>query len=773
MNLPPPIKLGLPPKFSSWRKGQSSSVLWLIDCAKRFPTLNAPVGSGKSLTYAAYLRLTGGRAVILTSTKSLQDQLAADFSSLGFVDVRGQSNYPCPIEPGETVDLGPCHAGYACDLKRGGCPYYDAQRIAYSSEVTITNYSWWLYHNKVGEPYPAIDTLILDEAHAAPDELADFLSCTISKAQIRTFLSNYEPPITKGWRLWAKDQAVKLEGEIEGSWKPRARSNKSARRELRSARMLLLRLQSLSQATSESDWVVERAKPYKGDHYFRFDPTWPGPYSEQLFRKTPKVILVSATLRPKTLQLLNIKEDDYEFRETPSTFLISRRPVIHFVGKPRVALTYRSPDSVLRMWITRIDNIIRRRLDRKGIIHSVSYVRRDFLLRNSRYADHFIIHDSGQQQEAVARFKAAKAPAIFLSPSATTGLDFPYCLAPTTKILKADLTWEDLGNLQLGDKIAGFDEEPTVSRARSWKVAKVTSLRMIRQRCYKITTEDGTQIIASEGHKWLVRGKGSMRWVETRTLRADRTLSSKIVKLFKPWVPARTYDAGYLSGAFDGEGSLYWGEKAPVLSFAQNDGAMQEKVKQLLTDHGFHFGVHNKGDRRQNSCRSVVICGRAEIARFLGTFQPVRLLPKWDWSSMGTVASMKVGVSAVVSKEYIGVRDVVAIGTTTKTLVAEGFASHNSEAEYSIIAKVPFPDLRSKILQARARKDRDYSMYLTALDIVQASGRGMRAEDDRHETWIVDDQFGWFFSKYKKFFPQWFIESVKRAEKVLDPLPKL
>lgn len=524
MKLPRPIKLGLPTKFTHWRKGQSSSVLWLIDCAKRFPTLNAPVGSGKSLTYAAYLRLTGGRAVILTSTKSLQDQLSADFASLGFVDVRGQSNYPCPIEPPDTVDLGPCHAGYACDLKRGGCPYYDAQRLAYSSEVTITNYSWWLYHNKVGEPYPPIDTLILDEAHAAPDELADFLSCTITKDQVRRFLSNYEPPINRGWRLWAKDRILHLEGEIEGHWKPRARANKSARKEFRSARLLLLRLQTLAQAPDEKDWVVEKARTYKGDHYFRFDPTWPGPYSEQLFRKTPKVILVSATLRPKTLSLLNIKEEDYEFRETASTFPIVRRPVIFFVGKPRVALTYRSNDSVLRMWITRIDNIIRRRLDRKGILHCVSYVRRDFLLRNSRYSDRFIIHDSGQQGEAVARFKASPPSEgkIFLSPSATTGLDFPY-----------------------------------------------------------------------------------------------------------------------------------------------------------------------------------------------------------------------------------------------------------TEAEYSIIAKVPFPDLRSKILQARARHDRDYSMYLTALDIVQASGRGMRAEDDRHETWIVDDQFGWFFSKYRKFFPQWFIESVKRSEKVLDPLPKL
>lgn len=96
-----------------------------------------------------------------------------------------------------------------------------------------------------------------------------------------------------------------------------------------------------------------------------------------------------------------------------------------------------------------------------------------------------------------------------------------------------------------------------------------------------------------------------------------------------------------------------------------------------------------------------------------------------------------------------------------------------STCEYQIIAKVPFPDLRSKILKARAKKDTEYPFYLAMLDVVQAAGRGMRAADDQCETFIVDDNWGWFARRYKHFAPAWFWEAVRRTDRILDPPLKL
>lgn len=110
------------------------------------------------------------------------------------------------------------------------------------------------------------------------------------------------------------------------------------------------------------------------------------------------------------------------FHETPSTFPISRRPVIHI---KTVALNHRSDDSHLQLWGDRIDQIIKtRHLDYKGIIHTVSYSRAKWLLDHSEFARYMLLPESRTTQEVVDRFRRADTPSILVSPSVTTGLDF-------------------------------------------------------------------------------------------------------------------------------------------------------------------------------------------------------------------------------------------------------------------------------------------------------------------------------------------------------------
>jgi Rad3-related DNA helicase len=58
--------------------------------------------------------------------------------------------------------------------------------------------------------------------------------------------------------------------------------------------------------------------------------------------------------------------------------------------------------------------------------------------------------------------------------------------------------------------------------------------------------------------------------------------------------------------------------------------------------------------------------------------------------------------------------------------------------------------------------------------LVQASGRGCRAPDDRCETFVVDDQVEWFMTKYRRFAPRWFLDAyVPNVVVTPRPLPKL
>jgi ATP-dependent DNA helicase DinG len=76
------------------------------------------------------------------------------------------------------------------------------------------------------------------------------------------------------------------------------------------------------------------------------------------------------------------------------------------------------------VWLNRVDNIIKPRLDRKGIIHTVSYARRDMVMR-SKYSGVMMTHGRADTEIAVEEFKGASSPAILVSPTMATGWDFP------------------------------------------------------------------------------------------------------------------------------------------------------------------------------------------------------------------------------------------------------------------------------------------------------------------------------------------------------------
>lgn len=89
---------------------------------------------------------------------------------------------------------------------------------------------------------------------------------------------------------------------------------------------------------------------------------------------------------------------------------------------------------------------------------------------------------------------------------------------------------------------------------------------------------------------------------------------------------------------------------------------------------------------------------------------------------------------------------------------------------FQIIAKLPFGDQRTPVNIEREKLDRDYAMFATAQEIVQASGRGMRAEDDFCETFIVDGNWdAWFYERSWKFFPRWWRKAVQRLSAIPNP----
>jgi Rad3-related DNA helicase len=173
-------------------------------------------------------------------------------------------------------------------------------------------------------------------------------------------------------------------------------------------------------STLPDDWVID-----EGEKFYQFSPLWPGRRaSGALFRQIPKIVLMSGTIRPKTIELLGVDRTEYEFFEYESPFDPERSPV-YWV--PTVRVDNRISAEQETLWLRRMDQIIRTRQDRKGIIHAVSYRRAKYIMSQSEFRSRMVTHskDSGSAAASVERFKASAEPLILVSPSVTTGYDFP------------------------------------------------------------------------------------------------------------------------------------------------------------------------------------------------------------------------------------------------------------------------------------------------------------------------------------------------------------
>jgi len=429
IHFPSPTDLGAPEEFDTWRPHQPAAILNITDTAHRFVGSVLPTGAGKTLTVVAAALLSGWRTVFLTSTKLLQEQYLRDMASIGMVEVKGQSNYQCLAfndehlklreKPWQGCDEGPCRSGLPCIRKPApdelsiekGCLSYDAIAQARKSRFVVTNYKMWFNATRHFPTLGRFDCLVLDEAHHAPSELGGFLSTTLEPADAQVLGSSGPGSDDAGaWADWAKRYSGAVQKALE-----RRPEGKSELRRHRQFRKVLHKLGTLKDMTA-GDWVIQQHGPN-----WHFDPVWVSRYGETLFRNIPHIVCTSATFTHKTAQMLGIPDAELAWHEAPSDFPVARRPV-YFV--PTVKVDYKADESQIRMWLATIDNFLRRRRDRKGIIHAVSYARAKTIRDFSEFGASMILNERTDTKEVVERFRQAGPGAIFVSPSVTTGYDF-------------------------------------------------------------------------------------------------------------------------------------------------------------------------------------------------------------------------------------------------------------------------------------------------------------------------------------------------------------
>lgn len=270
----------------------------------------------------------------------------------------------------------------------------------------------------------------------------------------------------------------------------------------------------------------------------------------------------------------------------------------------------------------------------------------------------------------------------------------PFCLAPDTRVLTEDMRWVPVETVTVGDHLIGFDEhvEPGRGHFRKWRQATVTETSVIHAPRYAITLESGKRVVCTSEHLWLSKrwsqhvGRGKNRnggpqvhrfeWRKAIELKPGDEIKSLGTD---PWEEDTSRDAGWLAGFFDGEGHYSGG----VLGVGQNEGPVLEKVRRLLKEREFTVVEDVSEDSRRTAehFKLRINGGLPEVMRFLGTVRPERLVPTFVSRLYGGRSYSRAGrcVERVVSVERVEDGPVVALGTSTNTLLAEGMFSHNTK----------------------------------------------------------------------------------------------
>lgn len=259
-----------------------------------------------------------------------------------------------------------------------------------------------------------------------------------------------------------------------------------------------------------------------------------------------------------------------------------------------------------------------------------------------------------------------------------------YCLAPGTRILTSELLHIPCEDIQVGMDVVGFDEfTPTGGRGhvhRRFRKAKVEAVSRLTKPSVRITDATGQTVECSVDHLWLVKRPGVQpryRWARADQLTTeDRLLSIGL------WEPADSRTGGYLAGLYDGEGSMQGragGAKQTSLHFSQKPGTVMSMFCSGMDELGLRYSYSKRGPNSTSPCDNVVVHGVPNILKVLGTLRPARFLSRAAeiYDGAAIVGGRQFDERQVVSVEPIGYQEVVAIQTSTRTLIADGYMSHN------------------------------------------------------------------------------------------------
>jgi DNA polymerase I-like protein with 3'-5' exonuclease and polymerase domains len=289
-----------------------------------------------------------------------------------------------------------------------------------------------------------------------------------------------------------------------------------------------------------------------------------------------------------------------------------------------------------------------------------------------------------------------------------------YCMAGHHKFLRDDLSWVPCKDINEGDTVLGFDEFPEKQTGRCFKPTKIIKKTTDQAELFRVTLKSGKTFDVTAEHKWLVRNYKSrsslqnpfesrtqLIWVETKDLMKSKCFA---IKYMDTWKDVKTWEAGYLAGIFDGEGSVRRHQKWDRLdySFAQKPGVVHDLACKIINNLGFKYTTRKV--LKTGDCDCIRVVGTCyEKLRLLGMIKPARLIKNAQpFERLGRCEVKGEGdFDEIISITSVGIGVIYKISTDSKTFVLDGYAHHNCEGDVAV-SDALYSYMKSQIADPRS-----------------------------------------------------------------------
>lgn len=306
------------------------------------------------------------------------------------------------------------------------------------------------------------------------------------------------------------------------------------------------------------------------------------------------------------------------------------------------------------------------------------------------------------------------------------------CTPKESPILMGDLSLKPISEVNVGDEIIGFitdtgreaDSKCSYTNRRLCHTTVKSVFTRVAQ-VVKITLSSGEIIRCTPEHKWYMGKHGGRRGKKSnykdgrediRPLYRPAIVGRKLMRICSPRLPELSYedqfDAGWLAGFFDGEGSVGMAAKHSMdikygkvfrrtsqITFTQGAGRniiLCDKLEKILNKFGFKFSYTEsvRSDRKEGSPNThMTRCYRLNYtsgAEFYQKFLHIVHPTKWrDRIISGALGGKFIqSQEEVVSIEPDGEELVYALETGTGNYVVWGIASSNSSGR---LQQMPTP----------------------------------------------------------------------------------